>query len=114
MWWWWFSEQGRPRNQGEKFHNMTDDEVIDFVTQLPETCEVDLFNKTRAHDNIYGATLEVIAAAVGVTRERIRQIEAKAFQKIRQQHRAVLLKDFFQDQYGTEKDPYYTHYPDAF
>jgi DNA-directed RNA polymerase sigma subunit (sigma70/sigma32) len=114
MWWWWFSEQGRAKNQGEKFHKMTDDEIIDFVTQLPETCEIDIFNSTRAHDNIFGATLEVIAQATGLTRERVRQIEAKAIQKLRLHHRLCLLRDFKKDQYGTEKDPYYTHYPDAF
>ena len=114
MWWWWFSEQGRPINQGEKFHRMTDSEVIDFVEKLPETCEIDLFSRTRAHDNIYGATLEIIAQATGVTRERVRQVEAKAIQKMRLNHRLSLLRDFRQDQYGTEKDPYYTNYPDAF
>lgn len=93
---------------------MTDSEVIDFVEKLPETCEIDLFSRTRAHDNIYGATLEIIAQATGVTRERVRQVEAKAIQKMRLNHRLSLLRDFRQDQYGTEKDPYYTNYPDAF
>ena len=39
-------------------------------------------------------TLEVIGKEYGVTRERIRQIEAKALRKLRHPSRSRALKDF--------------------
>ena len=42
-------------------------------------------------------TLEEIAQMYGVTRERIRQIEAKALRKLRHPSRAKKLKDFMND-----------------
>jgi len=39
-------------------------------------------------------TLEEIAKAFGVTRERIRQIEAKAIKKLQHKKRAEILKEF--------------------
>lgn len=42
-------------------------------------------------------TLEEIGKIFGVTRERIRQIEAKAIRKLRNAKRSKILKDFVKE-----------------
>jgi len=113
MWWWWFCEKGRRGKQGYKFTKMTDTEIIDFVTDLPFSCEIDLINAPNPYGNSPGVTLNNIAQAVGVTRERIRQIEATALENLGRSWRVVHLYDFRQI-YATETDLYQTMYPDSF
>ncbi len=48
-------------------------------------------------------TLEEVGKQFDVTRERIRQIEAKALRKLRQPSRAQQLKSFLEDESGEEK-----------
>jgi len=50
-------------------------------------------------------TLEEIGNVFSVTRERIRQIEAKALRKLRQPSRNSVLSDYLQQHHNTEEDP---------
>jgi hypothetical protein len=85
------------------FAKMTDTQIIEFVENLPETCIIDVIQK--------GATLNVIAGIMGVTRERVRQVEEKALNKLRNWRRRSLLQHHEKDVYGVEKDPYLTMLP---
>ena len=88
------------------FAKMTDTQIIEFVENLPETCIIDVIQK-----NTTGATLNVIAGIMGVTRERVRQVEEKALNKLRNWRRRSLLQHHAKDVYGLEKDPYLTMLP---
>ena len=110
----WYFEDGPPHKQGRKFVKMTDNQVVDFVLNLDETCEIDVINKFRStHDN-RALTLHVIGSLLGVTRERIRQIEARALRRLRirtawDRHRAY--RDHIRDEYGVPTDPYVEYLP---
>ena len=113
FWWFWFCEKGRRGRQGAKFAKMTDEEILDFVDALPYTCEIDLVKAPHPYGNSPGVTLNNIALAAGITRERVRQIEAQALENLGRNWRLMHLEDF-RETYHTETDPYFTMYPDSF
>ena len=57
------------------------------VWEMPFTCALDVAD-------MGGRTLEEVGKEFGVTRERIRQIEAKALEKIRQHEKSERLKSY--------------------
>ena len=74
-------------------NEMLKDEIADVLLTLTEREEKVIRLRFGLEDG-KSRTLEEVGQMFGVTRERIRQIEAKALRKLRHPSRAKLLKDF--------------------
>ena len=77
-------------------HEMLKDEIGDVLLTLTER-EEQVLRLRFGLDDGSCKTLEEVGQMFGVTRERIRQIEAKALRKLRHQSRSRKLKDFLND-----------------
>ena len=71
------------------------EKIIDVLDSLTERERRVLSLRFGLVDG-YSRTLEEVANEFSVSRERIRQIEAKALRKLRRQDHAVKLRDFVQ------------------
>lgn len=69
------------------------DQIREIMADLTERERKILSMRFGLEDNI-PHTLEEVGKVFGVTRERIRQIEAKALEKIRQHHKAIKLEGY--------------------
>jgi len=70
--------------------------VMETIQQLPnERMQTVLLKRFGLNDSEL-ETLEMIGKGLGVTRERIRQIEAKALRKLRHPSRSKRLKDYLE------------------
>ena len=69
------------------------DEVLDTLTDREEN----VLRLRFGLDDGKMRTLEDVGKVFNVTRERIRQIEAKALRKLRHPSRSKQLKDFIED-----------------
>ena len=77
-------------------HEMLKDEISDVLLTLTER-EEQVLRLRFGLDDGSCKTLEEVGQMFGVTRERIRQIEAKALRKLRHPSRSRKLKDFLND-----------------
>ena len=68
--------------------------LMDALNSLT-TKEAGVIRLRTGFDDNHPLTLEDVGAIYGVTRERIRQIEAKALRKLRHPSKAKKLKDFW-------------------
>ena len=69
------------------------DQLMEILRELPEKERKIIEMRNGLADGIYH-TLEDVGREFGVTRERIRQIEAKALEKMRQHEKASRLQHF--------------------
>ena len=77
-------------------HEVLKDEISDVLLTLTER-EEQVLRLRFGLDDGSCKTLEEVGQMFGVTRERIRQIEAKALRKLRHPSRSKKLKDFLND-----------------
>ena len=75
---------------------MLKDEIDDILATLTEREEKVIRLRFGLEDG-KARTLEEVGQMFGVTRERIRQIEAKALRKLRHPSRSRKLKDYLDD-----------------
>ena len=83
-----------PRSGQLVEHAAPEDMPVSCALDAAETGAGDYIANVSAHGAELANGLEVIGGLLGVSRERIRQIEAKALRKLRHPTRSRLLRDY--------------------
>ncbi|MBO4404440.1 MAG: sigma-70 family RNA polymerase sigma factor, partial [Treponema sp.] len=86
-------EVENPANQTA--YTLLQEQLQQVLSTLPER-EQEVLKMRFGLDDGYSLTLEEVGLCFNVTRERIRQIEAKALRRLRHPRRAHGLKDFIE------------------
>lgn len=74
---------------------MLQSQIKDVLASLPDR-EQDVIRKRFGLDSGYALTLEEVGLQFNVTRERIRQIEAKALRRLRHPGKSTRIKDYLE------------------
>lgn len=89
-------DEGKPSVEDQVMAAALRDSIDAALSQLKSkerTIIIERFGLDSGHPK----TLEVVGQKYGVTRERIRQIEAKALKKLRSHHFRKLLQDYYEE-----------------
>ncbi len=86
-------EVENPANQTA--YKMLQEQLRDVLSSLPSR-EQEVLKMRFGLEDGYSLTLEEVGLYFNVTRERIRQIEAKALRRLRNPRRAISLKDYLE------------------
>ncbi|MDR2510712.1 MAG: sigma-70 family RNA polymerase sigma factor, partial [Spirochaetaceae bacterium] len=74
-------------------YTLLQEQLYSVLATLPKR-EQEVLKMRFGLDDGYSLTLEEVGLCFNVTRERIRQIEAKALRRLRHPKRAIKLKDY--------------------
>jgi RNA polymerase primary sigma factor len=82
-------------NPEESYMRSCEKDIVEDILGTLDDREAEVLRQRFGFDGQKPQTLEEIGSSYGLTKERIRQIESKAFQKLRHPSRANLLKEAF-------------------
>ena len=86
-------DQSIPRPEDEATDSLLSQQIRELINNLPERMK-QVIELRFGLDDRNGHTLEEVSQEMGITRERVRQIESKALQILRDSNNKDKLKDF--------------------